>query len=242
MHRRARFLNLANAGAVACYDARWLTGLANNDLVSTWTDRSANAISLTATGTLRPTYNTATLAGQPVVTFASGEWIKTGSTTLLKNVSAGFAYCVATATGGDSYRTILALGTNNNLDRIAIYYRSSGNAEAGGRRLDSDGYQFVSATASGWNILGTEANYSAATLNLVVNGTRTARSGGFQASGSSSNTNSNGMSFGAFFTDHSVDRLVGSIAALSIFSAAPSGALVKRILHSYAFSFKLFCA
>jgi hypothetical protein len=50
-------------------DSRFITGLADADPVSTWSDRSANANNATQSGANRPTYETAEQGGNPVLNF-----------------------------------------------------------------------------------------------------------------------------------------------------------------------------
>ena len=69
MHRRARHLNPASAGATLALDSRFITGLSDGDPVSTWTDRSASANNATGSGTARPTFETNEQGGQPALRF-----------------------------------------------------------------------------------------------------------------------------------------------------------------------------
>lgn len=100
MHRRARHLNPASAGAAMALDSRFITGLSDGDPVSTWSDRGGSANSVTQSGTARPTFETNDQGGQPVLLFD-------GSDDFLN--------------GGD----ILDIGTNS-LTMIVVAKRFSG--------------------------------------------------------------------------------------------------------------------
>lgn len=66
--RRMRHLDASRAGAAVVLDARYIAG-SDGDLLSSWTDRTGNGYTPTATTTQRPTLKLAQTAGQPVVRF-----------------------------------------------------------------------------------------------------------------------------------------------------------------------------
>lgn len=55
------------SGLAVWFKADAITGLSDNDPVSTWNDSSGNSRNATQTGTLRPTYQTAEQNGLPIV-------------------------------------------------------------------------------------------------------------------------------------------------------------------------------
>lgn len=63
------FVPSSVAGLIAWFRADLLTGLANADPISTWTDLSGNGNNLTASSTARPTYRTAVINGKAVARF-----------------------------------------------------------------------------------------------------------------------------------------------------------------------------
>jgi hypothetical protein len=63
------------ADLFAWYKADAITGLTNNDPVSTWSDSSGNGYDVTASGSDRPTYKTNTLNSMPVVEFNATHWL-----------------------------------------------------------------------------------------------------------------------------------------------------------------------
>lgn len=78
MHRRARHLNAYHAGAAVSLDARFLSGLSNNDPVSTWTNRTGSN-DFTGSGTTRPLYTTSSISGNPAITFDGVDDVLTNS-------------------------------------------------------------------------------------------------------------------------------------------------------------------
>jgi hypothetical protein len=69
MHRRARHFNARDAGATLVLDSRFITGLADGDPVSTWSDRSGNGYDATGSGSARPTFEANEQGGCPTVRF-----------------------------------------------------------------------------------------------------------------------------------------------------------------------------
>lgn len=66
--RRMRHLDASRAGASVVLDARYIAG-SDGDLLSSWTDRTGNGYTPTATTTKRPTLKLAQTGGQSVVRF-----------------------------------------------------------------------------------------------------------------------------------------------------------------------------
>ncbi len=62
-------MNPGHAGATLVFDARYISGLADADPVSTWSDRSGQANNATQVLTARPAFKTAIQGGNPVVRF-----------------------------------------------------------------------------------------------------------------------------------------------------------------------------
>jgi len=103
MHRRARHFNARDAGASLVLDSRFITGLADGDPVSTWSDRSGNGYTIEqTTASSRPTLQVSGINGCAAVRFD-------GSDDFLN--------------GGN----ILNMGTNS-LTMIVVAKRTSGSA------------------------------------------------------------------------------------------------------------------
>lgn len=71
MRARHRHLNFKGAGAVIHVDSRFISGLSNNDEVTTWGNRAAANDAGAISGVATPNYITGQLAGQPAVRFAN---------------------------------------------------------------------------------------------------------------------------------------------------------------------------
>jgi len=183
------------------------TGALDNGFVTKWYDQSGNARNATqVTALSQPKIvnagsilTKAFIGGsKPTISFTTSN-ILNFDTTIGNNVGNIFYKTVAYVTGGDSYRNVITISTTNaGGSRAAIFGRSSGNFEAGGRRLNTDGYQFVNSTnVAQEGILGAFFNYANAQLDVYVNNTTTPKSGAFQTSGNTSNTNSAASFIGA---------------------------------------------
>jgi hypothetical protein len=69
MRARHRHFNPKSAGAVAAYDARFISGLSDGDNVSTWASRTGTNDATQTTVGKQPNYETNEIGGQPVVNF-----------------------------------------------------------------------------------------------------------------------------------------------------------------------------
>lgn len=70
MHRRARHVNPAHAGAFLALDSRFISGLSDGDPVATWPDRTSNGNdAIQATADYQPTFQAGEQGGCPVVRF-----------------------------------------------------------------------------------------------------------------------------------------------------------------------------
>jgi len=218
MHRRARHFNARDAGADLVLDSRFITGLADGDPVSTWSDRSGNANDATGVGAARPEYKINIQGGSPVVRFDA---IDDGMSTNC-NLNNPFTIIYTGRTiSGISNRTILSRDQN----RVIAYNRSSNGVFNGATVVNS------TQTTPGTNVaIGT----------LVVGATSA-----FFANGSDITTGTTGtgnwgrLSFGFVgvnFTIASAD--VSQVLGLPM---DLSPALRRRIEHAAAFSFKIPC-
>jgi hypothetical protein len=89
MGRRVRHLNPGNAGAVLALDSRFIVGLSNGSLVSSWSDRSGLGNNASqATSSARPTFQTNRQGGQPGVRF-DGSNVLNFSTAIISGSTPG---------------------------------------------------------------------------------------------------------------------------------------------------------
>lgn len=175
----------------------------NGSTVSQWNDKSGNGRNASQpTAVSQPTYTVAGLNSKPAISFNGGTNILGfNDQSLGKNVGAlsYFIVFIANAPAATDYRALFDLHTNGATDRASLYPRTNA-LEAGGRRLDSDAYQFQQATTLGASaaIGSVIFNYSAATLGVGLNGNALSfRAGGFQTAGNTSNTDSTYIAIGA---------------------------------------------
>ncbi|MFM7534993.1 MAG: LamG-like jellyroll fold domain-containing protein, partial [Acidimicrobiales bacterium] len=90
--------------------------------------------------------------------------------------------------GGTQYGTVFSTSTPSMDSSRASLFAGAGTVEAGGRRLDTNPYQSVSAPRTGRALIGGSFDYANAQLAVGVNGAWTVRPGGFQDPGTTSDT------------------------------------------------------
>jgi hypothetical protein len=194
-----------------------------SDAVSQWNDKSGNSRNASqSTALARPAYTQNALNGRAVVSFdGSNDILGFTDSTLGTNVS-GLSYLAVFRPNQPStsdYRALFDLnagGISSSSDRNTIYLRQN-TTEIGGRRLDADSYQFLQfgdISSASYCLCSIVVNYSSATLGGSLNGASLSlRSGGFQAAGNTSNTNSQTISLGS--TSGGVPPANNSFVALS---------------------------
>ena len=111
MRARHRHFNFKGAGAVIHVDSRFISGLSNNDEVTTWGNRAAANDAGAISGVATPNYITGQLAGQPAVRFVSLDVLRFAS------APASFSESTIICTA----KPISALGQDNNI----LYYGNS---------------------------------------------------------------------------------------------------------------------
>lgn len=156
-------------------------------------DQSGSTRHITqSTSGKRPLRKTAQVAALDVMRFdGSDDSLGISSTDLAQNAPGLSVFVVAKITNPTttSFFPLIRFRTGADVDRAGMYVRQS-KIEAGGRRADADSYQFVqhgSVTASQPYVFGAVFDWTNATLTAYLSGAGTARSGGFQTSGSSGN-------------------------------------------------------
>jgi hypothetical protein len=241
MRRRHRHLTLANSGALACWDARPLTD-SDGTSITAWADRIASLSAARATNA--PVIKVGIVGGQNVLRFGgSTSSLAITNSALTANKDKMFYIAVANSSDsqGNTYRSILGTTTTNtNNDRASIFLRQS-RVEASGRRLDANSFQTVqSGTGANNNtfvVASAFFDWANAALTAYINGNGTARSGGFQTAGSTSNTNGS-IEIGA--TQTTSNRLSGDLGMIAMVESN-SLPLRRRFEHAAAYSFKISC-
>ena len=223
-HRRVRHLNPASAGATMAFDARFVTGLANNDPVDTWASRRPATVDATASGTARPLFQLNITGGQPGLSFDGvNDVLNTGTT------------------DNDSEITYLAVAVRDSA--------ATGNRCILGNRISSSGGRTWRTTTTGlWptQIASTTVTFTAPITSPFV--------AILQASSSSNffRGNANGGAFTSttygYFTSANpllignqgtTEYMQGHIFAVARWSVALSDAQRRRFEQAFAFSFRI---
>lgn len=241
MRRRHRHFTLANSGALACWDARPLTD-SDGTSITAWADRIASLSADRASNA--PIIKVGIVGGQNVLRFgASTSSLFISGSSLTANKDRMFYIAVANSSDsqGNTYRAILGATTaSTSSDRASIFLRQS-RVEASGRRLDANSFQTVQSGTGASNntfvVASAFFDWANAALTAYINGIGTARSGGFQTAGSTSNTNGN-IEIGA--TQNTSNRLSGDLGMIAMVESN-SLPLRRRFEHAAAFSFKVSC-
>ena len=113
MRARQRHFNAKDVGAAGVYDARYLSGLSNNDAVSTWSSRTGTNDATQATAASKPIYKTNQLNGNPVLEFdGSNDWFQLSKL----DASQAWGLCVVKRTSANTYQQLFQItntaGTN----------------------------------------------------------------------------------------------------------------------------------
>lgn len=224
MGRRVRHLNPGNAGAVLALDSRFITGLSDGGLVSTWVDRSGSGNNANGSGTSRPTYETNEQAGCAVVRFdGSNDALGTAApvTTVINNWS---MFSVAyTRAGG---RVHFSNGQNDGYSQT-----HSGEGLNGFGMLYGYVVWLTSATK--------EQNQWIIQTSVRTSGNLAVLKNGVQIITSASNPKT--PTFATFLGTDTYGYQNCDIVTACIFPIPISNPLRRRLEHSSAFAFKIPC-
>jgi hypothetical protein len=240
MRARHRHFNPAHAGASVALDGRYGFSLSDGAEVETWEDRSANNNDATqATSASRPIYKTGIQGGQPVVRFTpvggAGKHIS-GTNTITNDVLT--AVCIFKInTASQAYARVLTTSKNAAADtgsslRPILILRNNGGNNVSSWRNAADRANISTATVDTWHHFCSTFDGTNCVNRLNESTSATAASTG--------NFDINQYRMGTAYSGGS-SNLDGDIGGLSIFNAALSGSLRKRVQFANAFSFKLSC-
>jgi hypothetical protein len=207
---------------------------ANGSLVASWGETSGNSLPAAAQGdsTKQPTLVTNLINGHAVVQFdgidnflsLSGSALAVSQNRAAVGIFIAYRYASA-ATG---VRTLFGVssGTGATSTRTIVYQRDTGGVMGmGGRRLDADSAQFISAsvasTAGTNEVIGACFDFTNNDAFLYKNGTQVGASTSFQTAGSTSNTISLAGTIGANLAGAAEFANVG-IAEILVYSAVDS--------------------
>jgi hypothetical protein len=215
----------------AWYKADAITGLSNNDPVSTWSDSSTSGWNATASSGDRPTYITAAQNSLPIVRFSGSNHLSLGSINLFRNVGGGTIYAVTkdaaiTTIGqvfhGPNPSGNVRLGLNSG----GVGSGNNDKFRTAGRRLDEDsGLAAVSTgqVTTNWTLLGCVADWTGSVLTLYVNAEVDGQNTSFHSGGNTSNTasSSDNTCIGSTFTNNN-NNFNGDIAEIVVVHEALS--------------------
>jgi hypothetical protein len=218
MHRRARHFNARDAGAVLVLDSRFIRGLADGDLASTWENRLESGVDATASGSLRPTYKTNQLNGNPVLRFFGNPNYFTVATT---SISQPITVCsVINITSGAFYGTISGSATQ----QILGNFFGAFNFYAGSAFLTSTQWSGANIAVALFN-----GSNSSVTKNGITNITGNPGTAPLTSQ----------LRVGSL--EGNVYPFVGDYGMLIVLTNAVSGSMQSRIRQAAAFSFKIPC-
>jgi hypothetical protein len=238
MHRRARHLNPGSAGAVLALDSRFITGLSDGSLVSTWVDRSGQGNNATQAqgGGNQPSYKTQQQGGNAVVAFnGTGNWM---GISLSNTTNEAFILIVSNSNtfvqfGG---RVSFHGASGNDYDDVRYFAISHGSASPLKYRVD----RIV-------NIF--EPNTTSAIATTIFNGSSCTLYQGGNLSSSSTSTGSTGFfswsasTLGARYVSGARSYFgQNDMMQVIVINQSKTNALRKRIEHSAAFAFKIACS
>lgn len=207
---------------------------ANGTGISTWADSSGNSWSPTNTTSASMPYITNNvLNGYQGLYFDGGDWLKCpgAANGLARNVTGCTIVGVVKRDSGTTSRAFFTIERNAaGSSRFYAYVDIANQIQAGGRRLDSDSFAgFGSTYAMGagffWQVA--VADYSNAKGFLYYNGTSAHTNASWQTSGSTSDTDSNALTVGAF--SNVAEPWVGVIVEIAVYNRALSASDVATL-------------
>jgi hypothetical protein len=224
MHRRARHLNAKDAGAVLVLDSRFITGLANNDLVDPWTDR-VSAINYTITTSAnRPVYKTAVQGGQPMVLSEALKQLSGNSSGLVNYTSNNLTIVTVNSHTGFIGDTVM-LSIRSTSSSEFLIYRNGTDSYWGFRGLA--GRRWVGPSS---NVIAIESLQGDVPF---INGVSISSSSHTHGGSGNNNTLFNITGVPASWR--------GNLGILSVWNSVINATLFRRLNHAAAFSFKISC-
>lgn len=192
------------ATPVLWFLARNLSGLSDGAAVTTWSSAIGTSTASQGTGANQPTKQT--VSGEHCVRFDGSNdslSLNGDALTFSQNIGAITLFVKAkiiTLPASFAMLTHFSSGTSTSQGRAYIDINSGGTMETGGRRLDADA---VDETATGTpgttdvHVFGGLYDYTNSDLFTYIDGAQTGTDASFQAAGSTSNTASQAVAFGA---------------------------------------------
>lgn len=231
MRARQRHFNARDAGASGVYDARFISGLANDATVGTWSSRTNSNDATQSTEANKPLYKTNQLNGNPVVQYDGSN----DQLTFAKlDATSAWVLIVVKRTGANTFQNVISiqkvagtahtfqLGLHNDVPYGPVIFGNTSGSWAKGSTLKQNEWRslylvWLGGGSSGSQYYNGWDNGDAITLSNSSN------------VGASGNTTSflGEISFG------------GQIALVVFALTDSTNPLRKRISHSAAYSFKM---
>jgi len=240
MHRRARHFNPGSAGAVIAVDSRFISGLSNNDEVTTWRNiaQANDATSISGLGT--PNYITNQLAGQPAVRFENNNALRFSTIT---SFTASTIICAAKPISlltGDN--NIIYYGNDSsfstNFNWVGVGKNFASNFWVTGNFNNPTERSVVSTTAYDTN----EQIASGLTNDSGVNRIFTKGVQTGTATSTAINVSASARPTLGRRGNQTVGYINADVYAVSLIPSAVSASLRRRLEHAVAFSFKIPCS
>jgi hypothetical protein len=233
MRARHRHFNPKHAGALFALDARFLTGLNNNDAVSTWTNRTGSN-NVTASSTERPLFKTNSVNNNPALEFDGvNDRLVSGNVTFFADF-----ICVA----------VVRLNRSPNYSSLDIVACKSDHTLVDPNRPGFIAYLTNSFSTSTNNVVRIEARSGSTTFaQSIVNGLSVSATGAIVVgtaaimSGNFSNINTGSASpleIGAELRNSRFGQI--DLASLA-YASGSTASLRRRLEHAAAYSFKISC-
>ena len=196
--------------------------------VSEWRDKTTNGRHYTASTTARPSTGIRTQNGLNVIDFDGVNHQMSGNAATLsmfRNVSSGHVFVVAKmdTTAANPFIFSSSTAVAGHLGRAQVFVDGSGNLSIGGRRLDADGFQYVTVPSVPTvpTVLSAHFDWASSDLFFRRDGAVVSSLTTFQTDGATSDTNSLASSLGGAGAGF---RLDGYIAEIIVFNTAITAA------------------
>jgi hypothetical protein len=248
MRARHRHFNPRDAGAAFALDSRYGFNQSDNTTVSTWDDRTNNNADATQnTPAYRPKYRTAIQGGCPALQFDgvsnSKDRLDGSSTITNDKITTICVWRLGLGSGAPSYGRVVSISKNNlndydNAARGIPWLRDTTNNRILSI-LRGTGTPIININPDTWY-------HWASTYDGALHSTRLNESTETSVAASGNLDVSQyriGMGFDSTVSESNITgSFTGYIAQVSLFNAALSASLRKRIQFANAFSYKLSCS
>jgi len=235
MRARQRHLNPGHLGMACAFDARFISGLSNNDPVDTWNDRTANARNATqATAAKKPTYKTGELNGNPALSFDGGDCLVTANFSA-SAASSAFVIFKASANG-----MVYERGTLFNVAGDSYIYTTTGDTSLfNGAALSTLDRAANWGLGSVWRLVSHQNNGTHATHQFFIDGTAQS-----MTSTNSNNPGNSNYTLGVNIGSRNNATALGLTGVIASYAFGPflESPARRRLQNSLGYSYKIACS